>query len=453
MSAEQNKLGVMPVGKLMFSMAIPAIISMMIHSLYNIVDSIFVAQLGQPALTAVNLVYPVQMLQVAAAVGTAIGVNSLIARRLGEGNQAAADSAATHGIVLSILTWTLFALFGIFGSAPYLKAYSDDPVVVKYGIQYCSIILIGTLPNFVGVTIEKIFQATGNMIYPMIISTTAGVANLILDPLFIFGLFGFPRLEVAGAAIATVLGQCLGCSVALFLLFTKDHKVSVKLKGFRFNKISIRDIYRVGFPTMLMQSIGSVLNTFLNGILIGFSGIAVNVLGIYFKLQTFVFMPVFGLNQGVMPILGYNYGARNKERLLKAYKLSLLAAFAIMGTGLLIFQLIPGVLLLPFNPTEELNAIGIPAMRAISLCFLPAAFGIMSSNLFQATGHGTMSLAMSMLRQLVGVLPFAYITARLVGLHAVWFAFPVAECLAVPFCIIMLRRLWVREVRDMSPRA
>jgi len=325
--------------------------------------------------------------------------------------------------------------------------------VVQYGIQYCAIVLIGTLPNFVGVTIEKIFQATGNMIYPMIISTTAGVANLILDPFFIFGLCGFPKLEVAGAAVATVIGQLLGCTVALVLLFTKTHKVSVKLKGFRFSKISVRDIYRVGLPTMLMQSIGSVLNTFLNGILIGFGGVAVNVLGIYFKVQSFVFMPVFGLNQGVMPIMGYNYGARSKERLLKAYKLALTAAFGILGTGLLIFQLFPHVLLMPFNPTQELYDLGVPAMRTLSLCFLPAAFGIMSSTLFQATGHGTMSLAMSILRQLIGVLPVAFLFAKTLGLAAVWYAFPIAECLAIPFCIIMLRRLWVREIRDMQPHA
>lgn len=449
----ENKMGVMPIGRLVFTMSLPAMFSMLVHALYNVVDSIFVAQLGEAALAAVTIVFPLQMFFISVAIGTGIGVNSLIARRLGARLYDEANLAANHGIVLGICNWVLFALIGIFFSAPYVNLFTDNPLIAEYGTQYCSIVLIFSLPACVSAIIEKIFQSTGNMIYPMLIGLAGAATNIILDPILIFGLLGAPRLEVAGAAIATVIGQCVSLGLAMFFLLSKDHAVKISLRKFRFQATTLKNIYQVGLPSIIMQSIGSVMLTGFNAILASFSEAALAVLGVYFRLQSFIFMPVFGLNQGAMPIMGYNYGAQNKPRLMRAFKVSLCAAAGIMALGFIIFQVFPEPLLRLFNASDEMMSIGVPALRIISLCFLPAAFGIVSSALFQAIGYGMLSLWVSLLRQLILILPLAWILARTHGVGYVWFSFPLAEIGDIIACIFFLIYVYRKEIKNMPTPA
>ncbi len=446
-------MGTMPVLPLIFSMALPAMFSMLVQALYNIVDSIFVSQYDPVnALAAVSLAFPVQMLLISVAVGTGVGLNSLISRRLGEERQEEADSAAAHGLFLGVLSWLCFLLFGIFFVRPFFEAFSDNTVLVEMAIQYTRICCVCSFGVFIEVALEKTLQATGDMIHPMKFLLTGAVTNIILDPIMIFGLFGLPEMGVTGAAVATVLGQILSMVYALWVMFTKKHIVSIRLRGFRPQGRIIRDIYTVGFPSIVMQSIGSVLTACMNMILIGFSETAVSVLGIYFKLQSFVFMPVFGLNQGVMPIMGYSYGARKKARLLEALKWGICIAAVIMAAGTLLFWAVPGLLLGLFNPTPELLELGVPALRIISLSFIPAAFGIMFGTIFQATGFGVRSLCISVLRQLVVILPVAWYLSRF-GVGYVWYAFPFAELFSVGASILFFLDLYRRRIRDLSPLA
>lgn len=447
---ELNKMGYMPVGKLLFSMSLPAMFSMLINALYNIVDSIFVGKIGESALTAVSLVFPVQMLMIAVAVGTGVGLSSLISRRLGEKKQEEADSAADHGLILFVLSALVFVVFGLFFSRTFVEAFTTNPAVADYGYSYCFIVTVFSLFLFVQISCEKTMQGTGNMLFPMIGNLVGAITNIILDPIFIFGLFGVPRLEVAGAAIATVLGQVLGMILNLIFLFAFKHQVHISLKGFRFNKTTVRNIYSVGLPSIIMQAIGSVMLVGLNGILITFSEAAVAVLGVYYKLQSFVFMPVFGLNQGTMPILGYNFGARHKERLMKTFKLALITALVIMGVGTILFQVFPRQFLLMFNASDEMLAIGVSALQLISLCFIPAAVGIICSTLFQAVGHGVLSLLVSLLRQLILILPMAYLLSKLGGVQLVWFAFPLAELFALIASIVYCRKIYRREIEPLD---
>lgn len=450
---EENKMGTMPVLPLIFSMALPAMFSMLVQALYNIVDSIFVSQYDPVnALAAVSLAFPVQMLLISVGVGTGVGLNSLISRRLGEERQEEADSAAAHGLFLGVLSWLCFLLFGIFFVRPFFESFSDNTVLVEMAIRYTRICCVCSFGVFIEVALEKTLQATGDMIHPMKFLLTGAVTNIILDPIMIFGLFGLPEMGVTGAAVATVLGQILSMVYALWVMFTKKHIVSIRLRGFRPQGRIIRDIYTVGFPSIVMQSIGSVLTACMNMILIGFSETAVSVLGIYFKLQSFVFMPVFGLNQGVMPIMGYSYGARKKARLLEALKWGICIAAVIMAAGTLLFWAVPGLLLGLFNPTPELLELGVPALRIISLSFIPAAFGIMFGTVFQATGFGVRSLCISVLRQLVVILPVAWYLSRF-GVGYVWYAFPFAEIFSVGASILFFLDLYRRRIRDLSPLA
>lgn len=450
---EENKMGTMPVLPLIFSMALPAMFSMLVQALYNIVDSIFVSQYDPVnALAAVSLAFPVQMLLISVAVGTGVGLNSLISRRLGEERQEEADSAAAHGLFLGALSWLCFLLFGIFFVRPFFEAFSDNAVLVEMAIRYTRICCVCSFGVFIEVALEKTLQATGDMIHPMKFLLTGAVTNIILDPIMIFGLFGLPEMGVTGAAVATVLGQILSMVYALWVMFTKKHIVSIRLRGFRPRGRIVRDIYTVGFPSIVMQSIGSVLTACMNMILIGFSETAVSVLGIYFKLQSFIFMPVFGLNQGVMPIMGYSYGARKKARLLEALKWGICIAAVIMTAGTLLFWAAPGLLLGLFNPTPELLELGVPALRTISLSFIPAAFGIMFGTVFQATGYGMRSLCISVLRQLVVILPVAWYLSRF-GVGYVWYAFPFAEIFSVGASILFFLDLYRRRIRDLSPLA
>lgn len=447
---ELNKMGYAPVGKLLFSMSLPAMFSMLVNALYNIVDSIFVGKIGESALTAVSLVFPVQMLMIAVSVGTGVGLSSLISRRLGEKKQAEAESAANHGLVLFSISAVAFILFGLLLAHPFVAAFTDNPVVAGYGNSYCFIVTVFSLFLFLQVAAEKVMQGTGNMLFPMIANLSGAITNIILDPILIFGLLGCPRMEVAGAAIATVIGQLVGMILNLIFLFCFKHQIHISLKDFRFNGNTIRNIYSVGFPSIIMQAIGSVMLVGMNGILISFSEAAVAVLGVYYKLQSFVFMPVFGLNQGTMPILGYNYGARHKQRLIHTFKLALLTALIIMTLGMILFQIFPGQFMMLFNASDEMMTIGILALRLISLCFIPAAIGIICSTLFQAVGHGVLSLLVSLLRQLVLILPLAYLLSSLGGLNYVWFSFPLAEIFSLLASILFLRRIYIKEIAPLD---
>lgn len=445
---QQNKMGSAPMLGLILSMSLPAMFSMLVQALYNVVDSYFVAKLSENALTAVSLVFPIQNLLIAVGVGTAVGINSLISRRLGEGRREEADRAATHGIILGLLNWVLFALFGLFCSRLFIGAFTSTAEVVEMGTQYMSIVCIFSIGIFVEVNIEKTLQATGNMIYPMVFQLIGAVTNIVLDPIFIFGMFGMPKMGVAGAAVATVAGQILAMIVAAVVIFLKEHEVTISFRGFRVNWNTVRNIYAVGFPAIIMQSIGSVMVMGMNAILIAFTETAVAFFGVYFKLQSFVFMPVFGLTQGVMPIMGYNYGARKKARLMSALKIGSVIALVIMACGMALFWAIPDGLLTIFNASEQMLAIGVPALRTISLCFLPAALGILFSTLFQAVGHGVSSLIISVLRQLVVLLPAAFLLAQ-IGLQPIWYALPIAEGFSLLASILLFVRMYRKTIKTM----
>ena len=443
-------MGTMPVRKLLISMAWPAVLSMTINALYNVVDSIFVAQISEDALTAVSIVNPIQMLIIALSVGSGVGINSLISRRLGAGRQDEADQAASTGIRIGIINYLIFFAVGLLVTGPFVGSYAAKGTYIFDAARtYMMIVCIGSLFLNVQVVIEKILQSTGNMIAPMICGLTGAIVNIALDPILIFGLLGMPKMGVAGAAIATVSGQLCGMLVGVLIMIKGEHLVQVKIKGFKINWGVVLDIYKVGLPSIIMQSIGSLMLILYNMILVAYSTTAVAVLGIYFKIQSFVFMPVFGLNQGAMPIMGYNYGARDKKRLMDTYKEGLKLALIVMGLGLLLFQLFPGGLLKMFDASSEMLRIGVPALRIISLCFLPAAFGIISSTMFQATGHGMLSLFASLLRQLVGILPLAYILIRLGGVTLSWASFPLAEIIGLTYSAVMMRRLYKKEITNL----
>lgn len=447
---QENKMGTMPIGRLIISMSWPAILSMLIQALYNIVDSMFVSMISEEALAAVTYIFPVQMLLIAIGVGTGVGINSLISRRLGAKRFEEANMAASHGYRISFFNWIGFAVLGVCFSGVFMNFFSKTPYIVESGTAYMQIIAIGSIFVFVQITTEKILQATGNMVYPMACSIAGAIINIVFDPLLIFGIGPFPEMGVTGAAIATVFGQMVSMVLGQIILFKKNHQVKVKLRGFKMNKNIIRDIYAVGLPAILMQAMLSIMQFGLNAILGGLTETAVAVSGVYGRLQSFIFMPVFGLNQGTLPVMGYNYGARDKNRLMKAFKVAFLIAFIIMAIGLLIFQLMPKTLLGIFNASEGMYEIGIPALRIISICFLPASFGIIASSFFQATGHGVMSLWASLIRQLFGILPLAWILARTGGLKLVWFAFPLAEILGITYCVIAMWIVYKKDIQHLE---
>ena len=426
-------MGTARMGPLIFSMALPAMVSMIINALYNIVDSIFVAQYSQSALAAVSLVFPLQTLVVAIGVGTGVGVNSLIARRLGEKRQLHANSAAEHGIALALIGGIVFLVLGFGLSGVFVNAFGAAEDVSVQAVQYSHIAVGLSIFVMISMMCEKVQQSTGNMIIPMMQGLTGAIINIILDPLMIFGIGPFPEMGVVGAALATVIGQIFGMLIGLWGVFKHQKVLKLNMRSFKWRLQTVKDIYRVGLPGIVMQSIASVMTAGLNGILIGFSQTAVNVLAVYFKLQTFVFMPVFGLNQGALPVMGYNYGARNKHRLFGAYRIALVTAVIIMLIGFVLFQLIPEPMLMMFvdrtdaAATQEMLETGVPALKTISLSFVGAAFGIINSTLFQATARGMNSLIVSVCRQMVIILPAAWLLGKWFGLGAIWYSFPIAE--------------------------
>lgn len=444
---KENKMGSTPIFKLIMSMSLPAMFSMIVQALYNIVDSIFVSQYSMDGLTAVSLAYPLQMLIISVGVGTGVGINSLVSRKLGEKKQDDANSAATHGILLAIANWIIFLILGLTIVKPFINAFTDNSDVAQMGIDYLSVVMIYSFGMFIEVVIEKTLQATGNMIFPMLFMLTGAVINIILDPVFIFTL----NMGVKGAAIATVIGQIASMVFALLVLFFKKHAVHITFKNFKLSLTTIKNIYAVGIPAIIMQSITSVMLVLVNGILTKFpnSSVAISVLNIYFKLQSFIFMPCFGLNQGMLPIMGYNYGARNKKRLTTALKYGCCIAAVIMAIGTVIFLTIPDVLLGMFNADTEMMEIGRVALRIICLCFMPAAIGIIFTSFFQATGHGLRSMFISLLRQLIVLVPAANFLSN-ISLSAVWFAFPIAEGVALILAIILFINLYKKQIQYLE---
>ena len=435
----ENKLGVMPIGKLLAVMSLPTMFSMLIQALYNIVDSIFVSHFSEKALTAVSLAFPLQMLMFSFSVGTSVGICSVISRRLGERREDEANRAAESGFALELSFMVAFVLVGAFLTKPFVSLYTKDPELLSMTVTYLRICLMISLGSFVNVFCEKTLQATGDTIHPMIIQASGAIFNVIFDPILIFGYLGFPALGVAGAAIATVAGQFF--AMILGLIFLKHNKyIHIKLLKPRFSKGEVRDILQVGIPAIIMQGIGTVMTSLMNAILIVYDVLATTVFGVYFKLQSFVFMPIFGLNSGLMPILGFNYGAKNRSRMMKAMKLALVCAFLFMSLGAAVFILFPDTLLGLFNASPALRSIGEVALRTIALTFPFAAISIIIGALFQAMGDGIYSMIISIVRQLVFLIPSAWLFGKLFGLDAIWYSFMFAEFFSLALSLFFLRK-------------
>lgn len=436
----ENKMGVMQIDKLLLSMSLPMMISMLVQALYNIVDSIFVAKISEYALRAVSLAFPIQTLMIAVSVGTAVGMNAFLSRTLGEGEFKKANTIAVNGIFIELVSYVVFALIGIFASRPFFASQTSIPEVQAYGETYLKICCVAGIGIFMQTTFERLLQSTGKTFYAMITQGVGAIINLILDPILIFGLFGMPKLGVAGAAIATVVGQIVAAFLALFFNLKINHEIKISFKGFRPNLGLIGRIYQVGIPSIVMQAIGSVMTYGMNLILESF-GAAQTVFGIYFKLQSFIFMPVFGLNNGMVPIIAYNYGAGNRERVVRTMKSSIRYAVGIMLVGLVVMELIPGTLIGFFQATDELLAIGVPALRIICLSFCFAGYCIVVGSVFQALGNGIYSMLVSIARQLCVLLPVAYLLSLSGNVNLVWWAFPIAELVSVAMSTFFLNRI------------
>ena len=432
----ENKMGTVPCGRLLFGMAVPMMISMLVQAFYNVVDSFYVSKLSEAALNAVSLAFPLQNLMIAFGAGTAIGINALLSRSLGEKNQDMVDRSANTGIFLSILCAVVFAIVGATVSGPFFAMQTSVPEIVEGGTAYASICLIGSVGIFSQFCFERLLQSTGKTMHSMVTQTIGAVINIILDPIFIFNL----NLGVAGAAWATITGQMVAAIIALILNIRCNKEINLSIKKVRWDTEVAKRIYTVGFPSILMQSVGSVMNFGLNQILLSFTPTATAVFGIYFKLQSFIFMPIFGLNSGMVPIIAYNFGAKRPDRVKKTIKLSLITALAIMACGVFAFEVFPEALLGIFSATPEMIAIGVPAFRSIALCFLLAAFCIISISVFQAIGNPMHSTVVSICRQLGVLLPVAWLFAQTGNIDLVWFSFPIAELFSVVLCAIFLKK-------------
>jgi len=436
----ENKMGVMPVGRLLAGMAVPMMISMLVQAFYNVVDSIFVARISENALNAVSLAFPLQNLMIAVAGGTAVGMNALLSRSLGAKDEKTVSSAANTGILLTLGSSLLFALIGIFLSRPFFEVQTNVSEIVDYGTSYATICLGLSIGLFSQFCFERLLQSTGKTSLAMCTQLLGAVINIILDPILIFGYFGFPRMEVAGAAAATVAGQIIAAIAAILVNLKYNHEIHLQLGKVRWSTAAAKEIYRVGFPSIIMQCIGSVMTFGMNRILISFTTTATAVFGAYFKLQSFIFMPIFGLNNGMVPIIAYNYGARRPERVKKTIRLTILTAVSIMAVGFITFELIPGILLSFFNASDHMLSIGIPALRIIAFHFLLAGFNIIAGSVCQAIGNPMYSLIVSVCRQLVVLLPAAWILSRFGQLDLVWLSFPVSEVAALILSAVFLKK-------------
>lgn len=447
---KENKMGTMPVNKLLITMSLPMMVSMLVQALYNVVDSIFVSRINENALTAVSLAFPIQTLMIAVAGGTCVGINAVLSKALGEKEQERADHTAVSGIILMAVSYLLFLTVGLFATRPFYLTQTNDAQIVEFGVQYLSIVCSCSFGLFAQFVFERLLQSTGRTFYIMITQGTGAVINIILDPIFIFGLLGMPKMGVAGAAVATVTGQTIAGVIAMLMNFKKNEDITIRFRGFRMEREIVGQIYKIGVPSMIMQAIGSVMTYGMNLILISFTPTATAVFGVYFKLQSFIFMPVFGLNNGLVPILAYNYGAGRRDRFIQALKCGILYAVSIMAVGVVIFQTIPEVLLGFFEASDEMLRIGVPALRIICISFLPAGFGIVCGTAFQALGNAVYSMFVSIARQLVVLLPAAYLLALTGEVTNVWWAFPIAEVMSLAMTAIFLIRINSRVIRHIG---
>lgn len=435
----ENKMGTMPENKLLLSMAVPMMISMLVQALYNIVDSIFVSRICEDALTAVSMAFPWQNIVIAIAVGFGVGINALLSRALGQKNADRVNQVAVNGLLLALLSYLLVLVAGLIGIRAYMRTQTDIESIVNYGITYLNICILCSFGVFIEITFERFLQATGRTIYSMITQLAGALTNIILDPILIFGLLGFPKLGIAGAAWATVIGQCVGAVVAVTLNHFKNPEVHLRLRHIRPNGRLMGEITAISIPSIIMSCISSLTCFVMNMILIAYSSTAVAVFGVYFKLQSFVFMPVFGLNNGMVPIIAYNYGAQKPDRIHKTIRLGMAYAVAIMAVGLLVFQLIPKQLLLMFDASDAMLEIGAPALRIMSLAFVFAGVGIASSSACQAFGYSVYSMLISIARQIVVLIPAAYLLSLTGVLRSILFAFPIAEIVSLFLSLFFLR--------------
>jgi len=446
----ENKMGVMPVKKLLLSMSIPMMIAMIVQAMYNVVDSIFVAQISENALTAISLAFPIQNLMIAVGIGTGVGMNALLSKSLGEKNFKQVNKAADNGVFLGILGYLLFLLFGVLGSKLFFSTQTNDLEIIKYGTTYLSICCIFSFGIFGQLTFERLLQSTGKTFYTLITQGVGAVVNIVLDPILIFGYFGFPRMGIKGAAVATISGQIIAMLLAIYLNKQKNHEIKLSIRDFRPDLKIIKKIYAVGLPSIVMVSIASIMVYGMNKILLSFTATATAVFGIYFKLQSFVFMPVFGLNNGMVPILAYNLGAKKKGRIVKTIKLSVIYATGITLLGLIIMQVFPNQIFALFNAEKNMLLLGIPALRIISISFIFAGCSIVLLSVFQALGHGMLSLEVSVIRQLVILLPVAYVLSLTQSVNLIWWAFPISELIAAVFALAFMKRVYQKEIENIK---
>ena len=437
---QENKMGVLPVGPLLFNMAVPMMISMLFQALYNIVDSIFVGMLSQDAFNAVSLAFPLQSLCIAVGTGTGVGMNALLSRSLGQKKYDLVNRTANTGIFLYLCSGLLFALVALSFAPTFFRMQTANEAIIGHGTAYIYICLGGSVCLFMQICLERLLQATGRTGLSMACQIVGAVTNIIMDPILIFGLFGMPRMEVAGAALATVMGQLLATLTGVVLNLKYNPEISIRIREIRFNRQIAGEIYRIGIPSIIMQSIGSVMTFCMNRILIAFTEAAVAVLGAYFKLQSFIFMPIFGLNNGIVPIVAYNFGAARMDRVKKAVKLGIATAVSIMVVGMILMETIPGMLLGMFTPSEEMLRLGTMALRIIAIHFPLAGFCIVAGSACQALGKPIYSLINSICRQLVVLLPSAWLLAQTGNLSLVWFAFPISEVVSLILSAFFLRR-------------
>ena len=436
---QENKMGVMPVGKLLFSMSLPIMISMLVQALYNVVDSMFVARVSENALTALSMAFPIQNLMIAVSAGLGVGLNAVLSRALGAKDEKGVNRAATNGIMLLFICGLIFMIGGVTIVRPYFEMQTDIEEIVKSGIDYTTIVMVGSMGVFMQILFERLLQSTGRTLLTMISQGTGAIINIIFDPIFIFGLFGFPKMGVAGAAYATILGQWVAAAIGLVMNIRKNPEVSISMKGFRPHGATLSRILAIGIPSVVMQSIGSVMMFGMNKILISFTEAATAVFGAYFKLQSFIFMPCFGLNNAMVPIVSYNYGAQKFDRVRKTVRLTVFTAIGIMCVGCALFELIPETLLGMFSPTDEMLSIGRVALRIIGVHFPLAGFSIIAGSACQALGKPIYALINSVCRQIVVLLPAAYLLSLTGRLELVWLAFPIAEVVSVILNATFLR--------------
>lgn len=451
---QENKMGTMPVPKLLITMSLPMVISMFVQAMYNLIDSIFVAQINQDALTAVNMSFPMQSLMIAFQTGLGVGMNAAVSRLLGEKKPREAGNAAVHGLILTLVNYLIFLTVGLTLLPLFFNVQSKSIAVVDYGVEYLSVICVFSFGLFFQICFERFLQATGKTVYSMIMQGVGAFVNIFLDPVFIFGveMFGIPAMGVRGAAIATVLGQCISCALGAFLHFKLNRDLRLKFRGFKIDRATVKKIYAVGIPSIVMSALMSVMTYCMNIILKGYEEAAATAFGVYFKLQSFVIMPVFGMNNGIVPIIAYNYGARKGDRIIKTIKLGIIYATATMLVGLVLFQLLPEFFLSFFNPNEELIRIGVPALRTLSFSFIFVGGSIVMTSAFQALGNGVWSLFVFIVRLLVPALPLAAVFGMIGGTTMIWAALPISDLCGVILSAILMKKMYKQTIKPMIPK-